>query len=125
MHALRTGGKGREPAHRMLFTWPPAPPSTIVALGGSMELNECKQASRQGRKQADRQAGREESKQTNRQTDETKQAGEIAAKVPRQRPGRHRLQRIKWGMLPWRNRLARLTVNQEVGSSSLPGSDLF
>ena len=26
---------------------------------------------------------------------------------------------------PWRNRLARLTVNQEVGSSSLPGDDLF
>jgi hypothetical protein len=24
--------------------------------------------------------------------------------------------------LPWRNWLARLTVNQEVGSSSLPGS---
>ena len=24
-------------------------------------------------------------------------------------------------MSPWRNRLARLTVNQEVGSSNLPG----
>ena len=28
-------------------------------------------------------------------------------------------------MSPWRNRLARLTVNQEVGSSNLPGDDLF
>ena len=26
---------------------------------------------------------------------------------------------------PWRNRLARLTVNQEVGSSSLPGDDFL
>ena len=26
---------------------------------------------------------------------------------------------------PWRNRLARLTVNQEVGSSSLPGDAFF
>ena len=26
---------------------------------------------------------------------------------------------------PWRNWLARLTVNQEVGSSSLPGDDFF
>jgi hypothetical protein len=27
--------------------------------------------------------------------------------------------------LPWRNWLARLTVNQEVGGSSPPGSDSF
>ena len=26
---------------------------------------------------------------------------------------------------PWRNRLARLTVNQEVGSSSLPGDEFL
>ncbi|KAJ5893985.1 hypothetical protein N7495_005676 [Penicillium taxi] len=26
---------------------------------------------------------------------------------------------------PWRNRLARPTVNREVGSSSLPGDDFF
>ena len=26
---------------------------------------------------------------------------------------------------PWRNRLARLTVNQEVGSSNLPGDDFW
>ena len=36
---------------------------------------------------------------------------------------------LKWigfqKSLPWRNWLARLTVNQEVGSSSLPGSAFF
>ncbi|KAJ5664598.1 hypothetical protein N7462_011411 [Penicillium macrosclerotiorum] len=35
------------------------------------------------------------------------------------------LVRLSKQVSPWRNRLARLTVNQEVGSSSLPGDDFF
>ena len=39
--------------------------------------------------------------------------------------GIHRLAFVATSSSPWRNWLARLTVNQEVGSSSLPGDVSF